>query len=183
MLVNLRALLVRLIDIVLLRGGPEQLPASGTLLAVVAVVNVGVSALAYSLISNAPDDWQTMLVVEAAVLVLGLLAAFSLVNKPERFLQTAIAIFGTATFFEPALRPMSATLLPYLLKPDPLVSPPAALSLLSAVLGVWMLTVQIRILRIAFECHWIAALIFYFALNIAAAMVYAVLFGVSSPPV
>ena len=35
MLVNLRALLVRLIDIVLLRGGPEQLPASSALLAVV----------------------------------------------------------------------------------------------------------------------------------------------------
>ena len=56
MLVNLRALLVRLIDIVLLRGGPEQLPASAGLLAVVVAVNRRrVDAGRIALIPNAPD--------------------------------------------------------------------------------------------------------------------------------
>jgi hypothetical protein len=180
MLVNLRALLVRLIDIVLLRGGPEQLPASSGLLAVVVALNVVVSALVNSLIPNAIDDWQTKLLVETAVGVLVLRAAFSLAKKPERFLQTATALFGTATLFMPALIPMSATLLPYIEKPDPAVPPPAALSLLAAVLGVWLLVVQVRILRAAFEWHWLAALLFFFALNIASALAYGMLFGFPS---
>ncbi len=177
MLVNLRALLARLIDIVLLRGGPEQLPASSSLLAAMVAVNVAVSGLAYSLIQNSPDDWQTKLMVETVVALLGLYAAFSLANKSERFLQTSAAIFGTTTLFMPALIPMSATLLPYLEKPDPAVAPPAALSLLAAVLGIWLLIVQVRILRTAFEWHWVAAIIFFFALNFASALVYGMLFG------
>ena len=177
MLVNLRALLVRLIDIVLLRAGPEQLPASSSLLGAVVAVNLAVSAMAYALISNAPNDWQTMLLVETIVSVLGLRAAFSLANKPERFLQTATAIFGTNTFFMPALIPMSATLLPYIHKADPAVPAPAALSVLAAVLGIWLLVVQIRILRAAFEWHWVGALIFFFALNFASALAYGMLFG------
>ncbi|HYJ42780.1 MAG TPA: hypothetical protein VEW08_18465, partial [Steroidobacteraceae bacterium] len=101
-------------------------------------------------------------------------------NKPERFLQSATALFGTNAPFMPALIPMSATLLPYLQKSDPAMPPPAALSLLAAVLGVWLLVVQVRILRTAFEWHWVAALIFFFALNFASALVYGMLFGFPS---
>jgi hypothetical protein len=177
MLVNLRALLVRLIDIVLLRGGPEQLPASSSLLVVAIALNVAVQALVNSLISNAIEDWQTKLLAETLVVVLGLRAAFSLVNKPERFLQTTTAYFGVAALFMPALIPMSATLLPYIEKPDPAVAPPAALSLLAAALGLWLLVVQVRILRTAFEWHWVVALVLFFALNITAALVYGMVFG------
>ena len=59
MLVNLRAVLARIVDIVLLRAGPETLPASSSLFAAVVLVNVAVTALTYFLIPNAPDDWQT----------------------------------------------------------------------------------------------------------------------------
>jgi hypothetical protein len=180
MLVNLRAVLARVVDIVLLRAGPETLPASTRLCAGVVVVNVVVTALAYFLISKPPDDWQTKLVVETAVALMGLRAAFLLASKPERFLQTTTAMFASATLFVPALIPMSATLLPYVVKSDPAMPPPAALSLLAAVLGIWLLVVQVRILRAAFEWHWIAALVFFFSLNIASALVYGVLFGVPS---
>jgi len=183
MLVNLRALLVRLIDIVLLRGGPEQLPASPGLLGVVVAVNVAVSALVYALIPNAPHNWQMQLVVGTVVSLLGFRAAFSLANKPERFLQTSVAMFGTTTLFIPALIPMIATLLPYIEKPNPAVNPPAALSLLAAVLGIWLLIVQVRIVRAAFEWHWIAAIIFIFGLNFASALVYGMLFGIPPNPV
>jgi hypothetical protein len=180
MLVNLRALLVRLIDIVLLRGGPEQLPASTGLLAFVVATNVAVSALVYSLIPNPPGNWQMQLVVGTVVSLLWFRVAFSLANKPERFLQTSTAIFGVTTLFIPALIPMIATLLPYIEKPDPLVSPPAALSLLAAVLGIWLLIAQVRIVRAAFEWPLVAAIIFIFGLNFASALVYGMLFGV--PP-
>ncbi len=73
------------------------------------------------------------LVVGTVVSLLWFRAAFSLANKPERFLQTSVAMFGTTTLFMPALIPMIATLLPYIEKPDPAVNPPAALSLLAAV--------------------------------------------------
>jgi len=178
--VNLRAVLARIVDIVLLRAGPETLPASSSLFAAVVLVNVAVTAVTYFLIPNAPDDWQTKLVVETVVSLLGLRAAFLLAKKPERFLQTTTAMFSCTTLFVPALIPMSATLLPYIEKSDPAMPPPAALSLLAAVLGIWLLVVQVRILRAAFEWHWIAALVFFFSLNIASALVYGVLFGV--PP-
>jgi hypothetical protein len=180
MLVNLRALLVPLFDIILLRGGPEQLPASTGLLAVVVALNVAVSALIYSLIPNAPNNWQTQLIVGTVVSLLWFRVAFSLANKPERFLQTSTAIFGITTLFIPALIPMIATLLPYIEKPDPTVNPPAALSLLAAVLGIWLLIIQVRIVRSAFEWHLVAAIIFIFGLNFASALVYGMLFGV--PP-
>jgi hypothetical protein len=180
MLVNLRALLVRLIDIVLLRGGPEQLPASSGLLAVVVAVYVGVSALTYSSISNAPNEWPTMMLVETLVLFFGLRAAIALANKRERFLQAATAFFAVSALFMPALLPMSATLLPYAVKPDPAMPPPAGLTLLATIIGVWLITVQVRSLRAAFEWHWVASLLFYFALNFAAAVVYVALFAV--PP-
>lgn len=181
MLVNLRALLARLVDIVLLRGGPEQLPASSTLLAVAVALNVAVSALMYTLTPKAPNDWEMQVLVEAVVALVGLRVAFSLANKPERFLQASTAIFGTTTLFLPPLIPMATTLRPYLAVSDPAVVPPLALSLLAAVLGIWCLVVQIRILRVAFEWHWIVALIFFFALNFASALVYGMLFGI--PPV
>ena len=178
MLVNLRAVLARVVDIILLRGGPETLPASSSLLAVVIAAKIAVSALSFLLITNPPSDWPTTLIVESAVYFFGLRVTTTLVNKPERFLQTTTALFGTSTLFMPALIPMSATLLPYIAKPDPAVPPPAALSLLAAAVGLWLLVVQVRILRAAFEWHWIAALVFFLALNFTAALVYAMLFGV-----
>jgi hypothetical protein len=182
MLVNLRALLVRLVDIVLLRSGPEQLPASPGLLTIMVAVNVAVSATVYSLLARAPLHWQLQLLVGTAVTLFWFRVAFSLVNKPERFLQTSTAIFGTNTLFVPALIPMVAELLPFLEKPDPAVSPPAALSLMAALLGIWLLTVQVRIVRTAFEWHFIAAILFIFGMNFASALVYGMLFGVPTQP-
>ena len=49
----------------------------------------------YSLIPNAPSDWQMQLLVGTVRRrLLWFRVAFSLANKPERFLQTSTAIFG-----------------------------------------------------------------------------------------
>jgi hypothetical protein len=80
----------------------------------------------------------------------------------------------------PIVIPMSTALMPYIVKPDPAVPTPAALGLLAMVVGFWLLIVQVRILRTAFEWHWIAALLFFFALNIASALAYGMIFGVPS---
>ena len=180
MLVNLRAVLARVVDIILLRGGPETLPASSSLLAVVVAVNVAVSAAVTALMPTAPESWPLQLLVGTIVTLLWFQVAFALANKPERFLQTATAMFGTTTLFLPALIPMVTALLPYIEKPDPAVDPPAALSILTAVIAIWLLTVQVRIVRAAFEWPYFGAIIFIFGLNLASALVYGVLFGV--PP-
>jgi len=183
MLVNLRALFARLVDIVLLRSGPESLPASSGLLAIVVAINVTVSAAVTTLMTTAPDSWPLQLLVGTVVTLLWFQLAFTLTNKPERFLQTATAIFGTTTLFLPALIPMVTALLPYLEKPDPAVDPPAALSILTALLAIWLLTVQVRIVRTAFEWPYFASIIFIFGLNFASALVYGILFGVPPEPV
>ena len=180
MLVNLRAVLARVVDIVLLRAGPETLPASKGLLAVVVAVNVAVSAAVTAFMPTAPQSWPLQLLVGTIVTVLWFQLAFTLANKPERFLQTATAIFATTTLFLPALIPLVTALLPYLDKPDPAVDPPAAPSILCALLAIWLLTVQVRIVRAAFEWPYVAAIIFIFGLNFASALVYGVLFGVPS---
>ena len=180
MLVNLRAVLARVVDIVLLRAGPETLPASKGLLAVVVAVNVAVSAAVTAFMPTAPQSWPLQLLVGTIVTVLWFQLAFMLANKPERFLQTATAIFATTTLFLPALIPLVTALLPYLDKPDPAVDPPAALSILCALLAIWLLIVQVRIVRAAFEWPNFVAIIFIFGLNFASALVYGVLFGVPS---
>ena len=114
MLVNLRAVLARVVDIVLLRAGPETLPASTGLLAIVVAVNVAVSALVTTFMPTAPQSWPLQLVVGTVVTLVWFKLAFVLANKRERFQQTATAIFATTTLFLPALIPMVTALLPYL---------------------------------------------------------------------
>ena len=81
----------------------------------------------------------------------------------------------------PVLIPMIATLLPYIEKPDPMANPPAALEPAGRPCSaIWLLIVQVRIVRAAFEWPYVGAIIFIFGLNFAAALVYAMLFGV--PP-
>jgi hypothetical protein len=116
------------------------------------------------------------------VTLLGFRLAFVLANKRERFQQTATAIFATTTLFLPALIPMVTALLPYLGKPDPAVDPPAARSFLCALFAIWLLIVQARIVRAAFEWPYFVSIIFIFGLNFASALVYGVLFGVPPAP-
>jgi hypothetical protein len=182
MLVNLRAVLARVVDIVLLRAGPETLPASTGLLAIVVAVNVAVSAVVTTFMPTAPRSWPLQLLVGTVVTLLGFRLAFVLANKRERFQQTATAIFATTTLFLPALIPMVTALLPYLGKPDPAVDPPAALSFLCALFAIWLLIVQARIVRAAFEWPYFVSIIFIFGLNFASALVYGVLFGVPPAP-
>jgi len=178
MLANLRALFVRVVDIVLLRRGPESLPASSTLLAIVVALNVAVAALLNSILPSAPPNWASQLLVSTFVPLLWFRLAFVLAKKPERFLQTMMAFFGANLLFLPALVPLVSALLPYIGNQDPAVVPPAGLSLLGAFFAVWLLIVWVRAVHAAFGWPYFAAAIFIFGQNFAAAAVYALLFGV-----
>jgi hypothetical protein len=177
MLANLRVLFGRLVDIVLLRGGPESLPASPGLLAAMVLLNAAVSVTVVALIPTAPEFSPLELIVSIAVPLAWYHVAFKLVKKPERFVQTMIAFFGVNTLFQPVVSPMFATMLPYLEKQDPAMPPPAALSLLFLAITVWLLVVWVRIVHAAFEWPYVGAIVFVFAQNFAAIFIYALVFG------
>jgi hypothetical protein len=179
MLANLRVLLERLVDIVLLRGGPESLPASPAMLAVTIALNVVVSAIVVALIPTAPAFSPLEVILSIVVPLLWFQISFALVKKPERFVQTMIAFFGINTLFQPLVAPMSAALLPYIAKQDPNMPPPAALSLLFLAISVWLLIVWVRIVHAAFEWPYFAAIVFVFAQIFATFVVYAAVFGVA----
>jgi len=183
MLANLRVLFGRLIDIVLLRGGPEQLPASAGLLAFTVFLNAAVFTFVVALIPTLPALSPFELFVSTIVPLLWFQVAFTIAKKPERFVQTMTAFFGVNALFQPLVVPLSAALLPYMQKPDPAMPPPAAPSLLLLAISLWMLIVLVRIVHDAFEWRYLASIAFVFGQKIAVFVVYAAVFGVPSAKV
>jgi hypothetical protein len=186
MLANLRALFGVIVDIVLLRRGPETLPASSTLLGIVVTVYTVLNGLAYHAFILAalpvrPRYFDLQFVVTVALQLLWFRVAFRMAGKPERFLQTATAVFATSTLFIPMLALVGA-LMPYM-KKDSTVEPPALPSFLTAFAAIWMLMILVHIVRSAFEWSWLRSLGFVLAANFVPAILASILFGVAQPPV
>jgi hypothetical protein len=186
MLANLRALFGVVVDIVFLRRGPENIPASSTLLGVVVTVYVTLYTLAYhafvlSAVPAAPRSWALQIVLAVLIELLWFWIAFRIVRKPERFVQTMTAVFATSTVFIPAL-PMVGALLPSM-KEGATVQPPAMLSFLTAFVGIWMVVILVRIVRAAFEWSWPISIAFLFAANFIPVIFLSLIFGDSPKPV
>jgi hypothetical protein len=181
MLANLRALFGALVDIVLLRRGPEHLPASAALLFAMVALSVICSTfiVIVSPIALLPALLQGA--VGAAVMLLWFRTALKLANKAERFLQTATAIFGVNVLFVPVMVPLVGAMLPYLDKPNPNNPPPAALLIITLMFGLWALWVEMRIVRAAFDCAWIAAFLLVVGEFFASMIVLMLLFGGTQP--
>jgi len=177
MLANLRALFGVVVDITLLRRGPESVPASQLLLAVLVALNVAGSLLLGRVDPNSFGLALAQAVVGGLVPLAWYHAALIIASKRERFLQTMSALFGVNALFLPVAIPLFTALLPYLEKPDPASQPPGTLMLLAAALGIWLLIVQVRIVRLAFECHWVGALLLVIGQLFMAGLVSMLLFG------
>jgi hypothetical protein len=186
MLANLRALFGVVVDIVFLRRGPENMPASNTLLGIVVVVYVALYALAYSIFilpaaPATPHSWGLQIVFAALLELAWFRIAFQLAGKPERFTQTATAIFATSTLFIPALG-MIGSLIPYM-KEGNTAQPPALTSFLTAFIAIWMFVILIRIVRSAFEWGWPRSIFFVLAANFIPMIILSLVFGDSQKPV
>jgi hypothetical protein len=181
MLANLRALLGVVADIVLLRRGPEHLPASPVLLAFVVVAYVVLYALAYQVfvvpqLPQPPPAWPLQSASATLLELLWFRVAFNLVRKGERFVQTATALFAVNTLFIFCV-PLLAALIPASLDPQN-VQPPLLPLLLGSFAGIWMLVVLVRIVRGAFEWGWVAsALLLLGGLFVPAVIVSAMFSG------
>ena len=83
------------LDIVLWRRGPQDLPASGLLLAIAVALYVAVSAVQLALLGESAATWLFFIVVDPLLLGAWLWLVLRLYGRPERFLQAASAVFGT----------------------------------------------------------------------------------------
>lgn len=177
MLANLRALFSSVVDIILFRRGPENLPASQALLAVLVAVSIVGSVIMSAVASLPTSNALLESVVGSAVMLLWFRVALAVAGKRERFLQTMTAIFGVNILFLPVMVPLLGALLPYLEKSDANTPPPAALFLITLLVGVWAFAVEIRIVRAAFECPWIGAVLLVIGEFFAAGFVAMLLFA------
>lgn len=183
MLANLRALFGCMVDIILLRRGPEHLPASAVLLGIVVALEVILYSIGDRLFIQpvAPQLAATsfaQMVVGALLTLLTFRIALHLAGKPERFVQTMIAMFAAQTMAIPAL-PLLGALLQYTGKPGGAAAP-LLLLLMCAVVGIWMLAVLVHIVKSAFEWSWLQAALLVIASHIGIAIMLGLIFG--EPP-
>lgn len=83
------------LDIVLWRRGPQDLPVSNLLLAMAVAAYVAVSAVQLALLGETAATWFFFVVVDPLLLGGWVWLVLRLYGHPERFLQTATAVFGT----------------------------------------------------------------------------------------
>lgn len=177
MLANLRALLGVVIDIILLRRGPEHLPASTLLL----VIAAGLYLLVVCLVGMSSGTFGAQQVLAVIIgigaMLLWYYGALSVVKKRERFVQLAIGVLAVSTVFTPLLGPMKNTLFAQLEAKE---SPAPMFVMLAMFLIGWALVVYVRMLRAAFEWPWPAALLLFIGQEIFA--VFLILTFIGAPP-
>ncbi|MEO6081392.1 MAG: hypothetical protein ABIQ86_16725 [Steroidobacteraceae bacterium] len=136
-------------DIVLLRRGPEDLPASWALLLLTIAGQVVVALLIGAVLpplpakAATPDHSLAMLLIDLLVMLLWGWGILRMAEKPERYLQMMTAIFGCQLVLQPLVAPAAWAVGFY--------GTESPWSLPAAVLGVWALVVLARVLRAATE--------------------------------
>jgi hypothetical protein len=173
MLANLRALFGVVIDIVLLRRGPEHLPASPALLAIVVVLYSVVTAVIANMVAKPDPRWPLILAFGVLGSILWYRVALQVAGKRERFVQTMLGLFAVRLLFAPVLSPLATSVM---LQLQAQQTPPALLQLMVLGLAGWWIAANGQVVKSAFEWPWIAAiamvLIQEFALVLGAAMVF-----------
>jgi hypothetical protein len=143
---DMRDLIRLFTQITLLRRGPQDVPASPRLLALTILGYLGVN-LVFSTLLPPDIRWPQELLVDALFTILWYFALLRLVGRPERFLQTATAVFG----FEMVLSPLliaSGWLVRRFGEDATWQLPVNALALL---LCVWLIAVNSHVVKAALE--------------------------------
>jgi surface polysaccharide O-acyltransferase-like enzyme len=179
MLGSLRALLGVIVDIILLRRGPEHVPASPVLLAIVIAVYVAGAAITGALFSPADQPWALELVVAIVATLAFYQIALNVAKKRERFTQTMTAMFAVRAIFTPMLVPMMGSILSSIQAKQPASS---LLALLVLAGMIWVFVVDVRIVRSAFEWPTPAALLLVVGREIALLVIFVLVLGGSQPP-
>lgn len=179
MLGSLRALLGVIVDIILLRRGPEHVPASPALLAVVIAIYAAGAAITGAVFSPAGQPWAVELVVAIVATLAFYQIALNVAKKRERFTQTMTAMFAVRAIFTPFLVPMMGSVMSSLQAKQPASS---LLALLVLAGMIWVFVVDVRIMRSAFEWPTPAALLLVVGQQIVMLILFVLLLGGSQSP-
>ena len=137
-----------LTEICLFRKGPEDLPASGTLLGFLLVINIVVSMTLYSTINDTTVLSAATLVVASLAGTAGLVwLILNLMNHVQRFIQTFTALIGV----DVVLTCVTALIAALTLQEDGTLATAGNYALLG--LMVWNLSVYATIFQRALEVH------------------------------
>lgn len=153
----MRSLLSRLAALASLRGGPQDLPASQSLLTTLLALDLAISLIA---LGSVVSPGQALL---SAGVTLGLGLGFTylalvLREKPGRFLQTATALIGIDLVISLVALPLTLTLVSQA-APDGSVSPEPALGVALLAVLAWNVAVVANIFRHALDQRWPAGVI------------------------
>lgn len=178
MLGSLRALLAGLVDIFLFRRGPDVLPTSTTLLALVVALQTALNGYFAAKASQSAPSWPIALALSVAFTLTWYYVALKRANKPERFTQTMTAMFGVNSLIIPIVTPIA---LSFMSQPKAPQSASGFLMLVLLGVSVWAIATNVYILRKAFEWPIGIALALFVGQNVAWVIIAAVLFGNPAP--
>lgn len=134
------------IDILRLRKGPEDMPASAALLRAVIVGAVLMRVAAHAMVgAESSGNPAVLIALELGLLLLGVKLALRAAGHQERFTQTATSILGCQLVMAPALLASRWLLLTYFDQPGM----GSVARLLFVAVALWLLVVTVRILRSA----------------------------------
>jgi hypothetical protein len=138
------------LDIALLRRGPEDVPASKTLLYLTLAAFVLLNALLTVAFRPSVQNWLPQLLVSVGFSLLWYRVLLTLFGHAERYLQTMTAVLGFGCIVTPVLLPAVGAMAPYMEAAQPGDAVPF-FALLMLPLFVYLLYVSARILRAAIE--------------------------------
>jgi hypothetical protein len=138
------------LDIALLRRGPEDVPASKSLLYATLAAFVVLNALLTVAFRPTVENWLPQLLVSVAFTLFWYRILLTLFGRRERYLQTMTAVLGFGCIITPVLLPAVGAMAPYMEAPQPDQAMPFIV-LLMLPLFIYLLYVSARILRAAIE--------------------------------
>jgi hypothetical protein len=136
-------------DLCLFRRGPEDMPYSPWLL--IALLAVGAIIEAVFDVRNGTKAVAIVAATVGTLATLGtLMGMLRWRHRPERFVQTAVALVSTGLVFEVIALPM-AVLVGHPAAPSDINAGEALLVLVVFVLAIWQICISVNILRRALE--------------------------------
>lgn len=160
-------------QIAISRKGPQDLPASYVLLALT-VIGYWLIRYVFSVVMPPAEHWRLHLLIEVIFTLVWYAALLRAVGKPERFMQTATAVFGCSLLLTPPWI-VAVHFWQALPKTHLLFAPMAVLAL---ALAIWTIRAESYVLKHALELPILACII----LTILQTFTGVLLMTVISPP-
>lgn len=172
------SILHTLIGILRLRASPADLPTSPRLLGAIFALHAVLQVLLALQFLPVRESLPLEALVSGGITLGWIWFVLRLFGKPERFLQTATAVFGVSCVIAPVSVPLAAAVVPSAgasLQFSPLLA-------LVIVVGFYVVYVNARILREAIERTTLQCVLLFISGDLLAGLVVLGIFGADAPP-